>query len=231
MPNVHLVTGIKRRNMKALRKILPKKLYKYLNKRHREGVVRYNLVKLFTENGFTYSRFPKEVNMPLERFAMSMALLERLSCGLSGEEMDSILTEMEKEVASGLSNPKSSARVAAFIHVIRERQNSVVHKEILLNIAATWIVRDDEDPHTINAEIHSEKVSAFEKMCSGGAHDFFTRMGIEPLMPLISISPEEFQMLWEYNVQAQRKLTQMIESITFHRTEEQKKFQSRSKTK
>ena len=217
--------------MRLLRKILPKKLYKYLNRRHRKGIVKYNLVKIFTENGYTYSRFPKEVNMPLERFAMSMSLLERLSCGLSGEEMDSILTEMEREVASGLSNPKSSARVAAFIHVIRERQSSVIHKEILLNIAATWIVRDDEDPNTINNEVHAEKVTAFEKMCSGGAHDFFTRMGIEPLMPLISISPEEFQILWEFNVQAQRKLTQMIQSITFHRAEEQKKFPNRSKTK
>lgn len=209
--------------MKLARKLLPKVLYKLFNKRHKQGQVKYNLVKIFTDSGYTYSRFPKEVNFPLERFSMSMALLERLSCGLSGEEMESILTEMENEVALGLSNPKSAARVAAFIHVIRERMNNVIHKEILLNIAATWIVRDDEDPNTINADIHRQKIEAFERLCSGGAHDFFTLLGIEPLLPLISISPDEFQVSWEYNVEAQRKLKQMIQSITFHRVGGQKK--------
>ena len=46
--------------------------------------------------------------MPLERFAMSMTLLERLSSGLSGSEMDKILNEMEKALAAGIQAFKSS---------------------------------------------------------------------------------------------------------------------------
>jgi hypothetical protein len=170
----------------------------------------YNLVKVFTQDGYNYLRFPKETNMPLERFSMSMALLERLSSGISGSEMEGILEGMEKALAAGLSNPKNAALVATYIHIIRERQDTIIHRDLLLNIAATWIIRDDEDPTIINNDIHKEKLEVFEKMCKEGSHDFFTRLAIEPLTPLMSMSPEDFQKLWEYNVQAQRNLIKAL---------------------
>jgi len=148
--------------------------------------------------------------MPLERFSMSMALLERLSSGISGSEMELILEGMEKALSAGLSNPKNAALVATYIHIIRERQDTIIHRDLLLNIAATWIIRDDEDPTIINNDIHKEKLEVFEKMCKEGSHDFFTRLGIEPLIPLMSMSPEDFQKLWEYNVEAQRNLIKAL---------------------
>jgi hypothetical protein len=141
---------------------------------------------------------------------MSMALLERLSSGISGSEMEGILDGMEKALSAGLSNPKNAALVATYIHIIRERQDTIIHRDLLLNIAATWIIRDDEDPTIINNDIHKEKLDVFEKMCKEGSHDFFTRVAIEPLTPLMSMSPEDFQKLWEYNVQAQRNLIKAL---------------------
>lgn len=188
---------------------MPAKLWHRFN-RWNQKQSPYNLVKVFTQEGYNYLRFPKETNMPLERFSMSMALLERLSSGISGSEMDGILDGMEKALAAGLTNPKNAALVATYIHIIRERQDTIIHRDILLNIAATWIIRDDEDPTIINGDIHKEKLEVFEKMCSGGAHDFFTRLGIEPLLPLMSMSPEDFKKLWEYNVEAQRNLIKAL---------------------
>ena len=188
---------------------MPAKLWHRFN-RWNQKQSPYNLVKVFTQEGYNYLRFPKETNMPLERFSMSMALLERLSSGISGSEMDGILDGMEKALAAGLTNPKNAALVATYIHIIRERQDTIIHQDILLNIAATWIIRDDEDPTIINGDIHKEKLEVFEKMCSGGAHDFFTRLGIEPLLPLMSMSPEDFKKLWEYNVEAQRNLIKAL---------------------
>ena len=170
----------------------------------------YNLVKVFTQDGYNYLRFPKETNMPLERFSMSMALLERLSSGISGSEMEGILEGMEKALAAGLTNPKNAALVATYIHIIRERQDTIIHRDLLLNIAATWLIRDDEDPTIINGDIHKEKLEVFEKMCNGGVHDFFTRVAIEPLIPLMSMSPEDMQKLWVYNQEAQRNLIKAL---------------------
>jgi hypothetical protein len=177
----------------------------------------YNLVEVFKHSGHTYYRFPKELNMPLERFAMSMTLLERLSSGLSGSEMDRILNEMEKALAAGLSNPKTAALMGAYIHVIRERQNTVIHRDLLLNIAATWIIRDDENPAVVNPDVHQQKLTLFEELSKGAAHDFFYSLGIEPLMPLFNISPEEFQTLWEYNTVEIQKLSEALRQLSSHR--------------
>ena len=150
---------------------MPRKLWHLFNKWEAKQTT-LNLVKVFTHDGHGYLRFPKEVNMPLERFSMSMALLERLSSGLSGKEMESILNEMEKALSAGLGNPKNAALMATYIHIIRERQDSVIHRDLLLNIAATWVIRDDEDPFIINPDIHKEKLDVFEAMCKEGSHDF-----------------------------------------------------------
>jgi hypothetical protein len=188
---------------------MPRKLWHRYN-RWSKKQSSYNLVKVFTQDGYNYLKFPKETNMPLERFSMSMALLERLSSGISGSEMELILEGMEKALSAGLSNPKNAALVATYIHIIRERQDTIIHRDLLLNIAATWIIRDDEDPTIINNDIHKEKLEVFEKMCKEGSHDFFTRLGIEPLIPLMSMSPSDFQKLWEYNVEAQRNLIKAL---------------------
>jgi len=202
---------------------MPRKLWHRYNRWNKKQSS-YNLVKVFTKDGYNYLRFPKETNMPLERFSMSMALLERLSSGISGSEMEGILEGMEKALAAGLTNPKNAALVATYIHIIRERQDTIIHRDILLNIAATWILRDDEDPNIINNDIHKEKLDVFEAMCSGGAHDFFTRLDIEPLIPLMSMSAEDFKKLWEYNLEAQRNLIKALTHLDgVHDTERPKR--------
>lgn len=183
-----------------------------------------NLVSVFAHEDHTYYRFPKEVNLPLERFSMSMALLERLSSGVSGSEMELILTEMEKALGAGLSNPKNAAFVATYIHVIRERQDTVIHRDILLNIAATWIVRDDEDPAIVNSDIHNYKLELFEQLSKVGAKDFFSSLGIDPLMPLLTMSPSDFQILWEYNLEVQRNLKSTLFRLSSHRDTGRKKL-------
>ena len=198
---------------------------------YRKQKTSYNLVEVFKHERHTYYRFPKEVNMPLERFAMSMSLLERLSSGLSGSEMEKILNEMEKALAAGLSNPKTAALMGAYIHVIRERQNTVIHRDLLLNIAATWIIRNDENPAEINPDIHQQKLTLFEQLSKGGAHDFFYSLGIEPLMPLFNISAQEFQTLWEYNIAEQRKLHEALRQLSSHRKAGQREQPKTSENK
>jgi hypothetical protein len=154
---------------------------------------------------------------------MSMGLLERLSCGISGTEMELILEGMEKALGAGLSNAKNAALVATYIHIIRERQDTVIHRDILLNIAATWIVREDENPAAVSIDIHEQKLQVFEKLSKGGAKDFFYNLGIAPLMPLFTMSAEDFQTLWEYNLIAQRKLKESIFRLSTPRDTAQRK--------
>jgi hypothetical protein len=107
--------------------------------------------------------------------------------------------------------------------VIRERQDTVIHRDILLNIAATWLVRDDEDPNIVNSDIHNYKLELFEQLSKGGAKDFFSGLGIDPLMPLLTMSPEDFQTLWEYNLVQQRNLKESLFRLNSHREQGRKK--------
>jgi hypothetical protein len=182
------------------------------------------MVKVFTKSSHTYYKFPKELNLPIERFSMVMALMERLSSGLSGSEMDLILEKMELALSAGLSNPKNAALIATYIHIIRERNDTVIHRDILINLAATWLVRDDENPNVINADIHKEKVTLFDAMCKEGSHDFFTRIGIEPLVPLLTMSASDFQILWDHNVQQQQLLIKALNQLDSRREQRQPKY-------
>lgn len=192
---------------------------------------KHNLVEVFKHDGHTYYRFPKETNLPLERFSMALGLMERISSGLSGGEMEQILEGMERSLAAGLSNPKNAAVVAAYIHIIRERQSNVIHRDLLLNFAAVWVVRDDEDPAMVNPDIHSAKLEVFEAMCREASHDFFSRLDITPLLPLLTMSAEDLQTLWEYNIVQQRNLTQSLTQLDTHQITEQRKHKKTSAVK
>ena len=162
---------------------------------------------------------------------MSMSLLERLSSGLSVSEMEAILTEMEKALGAGLTNPRNAALVATYIHVIRERQNTVIHRDLLLNIAATWVVRSDENPAIINPDVHQAKLKVFEAMAEEGSHDFFTGLDIEPLKPLLRMSPDELTTLWEYNRVQLQKLHETLAALSSHRDDGQSKRKINSGSK
>lgn len=166
-----------------------------------ETEVKDKLIFAFESEGHKYYRFPNELSLPFYRFANAMMLLERLSSGLSGSEMDKVLDVMEKSLAKGLSVPKNAATVAACIHAMRERQESVIHKDILINIAAIWTVRDDETATgELNPKIHEQKCELFERLAEKeGEHGFFISLAIERLHPLLSMSAQDFNDLWKHN--------------------------------
>lgn len=172
-----------------------------------EQDTRSKLVLAFEHDGHKYYRFPNELSLPFYRFTNSMMLLERLSSGTSGAEMDKILEVMEKAVSKGLSIPKNASVVATCIHALRERHTTVIHKDLLLNIACIFTVRDDEAATgELNPHIHEDKLKVFESLAEKeGEHGFFISLSIERLKPLLNMSQKDFSELWSHN-EAQMKV-------------------------
>ena len=181
-----------------------------------EQDTRSKLVLAFEHEGHKYYRFPNELSLPFYRFTNSMMLLERLSSGMSGSEMDKVLDVMEKALAKGLSIPKNASVVATCIHVLRERQQTVIHKDLLLNIACVFTVRDDESATgELNPHIHEEKLKVFELLAEKeGEHGFFISLSIERLKPLLSMSPSDFNELWKHNEAQMHVLTSQLGMLT-----------------
>jgi len=187
-------------------------------KRNIEGELRDKLVFAFEAEGHKYYRFPNELSLPFYRFTNSMMLLERLSSGLSGSEMEKVLEIMEKALSKGLTIPKNASTVATCIHALRERQTSVIHQDLLINLASIWTVRDDEQvTGELNPKIHEQKCELFERLAhEEGEHGFFISLSIERLKPLLSMSEKDFKELWNHNKAQVRTLTNQMDFLSKH---------------
>jgi hypothetical protein len=199
-----------------LLRLFKRKPKKQEDKFNYEQDTRSKLVLAFEHEGHKYYRFPNELSLPFYRFTNSMMLLERLSSGMSGSEMDKVLDVMEKALSKGLSIPKNASVVATCIHVLRERQQTVIHKDLLLNIACVFTVRDDESATgELNPHIHEEKLKVFESLAEKeGEHGFFISLSIERLNPLLNMSPSDFSELWMHNEAQMHVLTSQLGMLT-----------------
>jgi len=169
---------------------------------------------LFTaNNGEKFYTFPSDLAQPIERFSKVQGFLERLSAGISGEELERLLTVMETCIQAGLKDPKQAAKVAACVNILRMRKGDVIHKDLLLNIAAMLVIGEKEDPLQISEDYHQHKLDVFSKEIElSSPHAFFLKISIQPLLGLTGISEQELQVLWEENLRKQRELKAMLES-------------------
>jgi hypothetical protein len=96
---------------------------------------------------------------------------------------------------------------------MRMRKGDVIHKDLLLNIAAMLIIGEKEDPLQVSEDYHQHKLDVFSKEIElSSPHAFFLKISIQPLLGLTNISEEELQLLWEENLNKQRNLRAMLDS-------------------
>lgn len=181
-----------------------------------EGDTRSKLVLAFEDGDTKYYRYPTELSLPFSRFIEVMGLLERLSSGLSGAEMEKVLVVMEDALSKGLKTPKNAVTVAGCIHALREMQSNVIHKDLLLNIAAICVIRGDESATgVVNPKIHQQKIEVFERLAEKeGEHGFFISLSIERLNPLLNMSAKDFKELWNSNSVRLSTLSKKIQLLT-----------------
>lgn len=162
MPNGRMVTMIKN-------------LFKKKNTIEKE--MKSKLQFIFEHDGRKYYKLDNKVNLPFNRFVLVMSLLERLSSGLSGKDMSMALDTLEKYLNKGIAHPNSAAKIGAIVSILRERQQNVIHKDLMLNIVAVMTFRDDESiMDDMNQTIMKEKLKVFESLCDNeGAYNFFCR--------------------------------------------------------
>lgn len=163
--------------------LFEKKFIKYLNKKNSIKLSVNNLAFAFHDlDGNGYYKFPKELDMPLERTAKVQEYLMWLVKGVSKEEYLNVLSEAENCLMEGLKNPKNTARLGFLITQLKERTKMVVHSELFYNIIAAQVIRADEPATSFNNEIHMQKVEAFKLMDK--ADDGFFLAIQEFLVPL-----------------------------------------------
>lgn len=173
------------------------------------------LEKCFVDrNGKIYYRFPESVALPVERLGKLNQFIGWISAGLTASELNYFLDEIDKALNDGLANKdkKASARIGSLVTQIRERQNMVIHTELLYNFLAVQWVREDEAPDVYNNEIQMQKVEQFKKeVANSNSYFFFQQKELKRLNVLLSFTEDEWKQYWQESLDKQRALKSALE--------------------
>lgn len=162
------------------------------------------LVFLFKgTDGHGYYGFKPDSELTLARFKVQLMLIEHMRAGMTGQEMEMVMDNIDRLNAQVLlakdkERPALSAEIGRMTALARARMSNALHHKLLLAMAAVWVVRDDEDPISFNQDIQDYKERFFAAECEeDSAYRFFQRTGFAGLPAFTQLSEVEFQELWQ----------------------------------
>ena len=170
-------------------------------------------------DGHDYYGFKIDSDLPLRRFEVQLMLLEHMRAGLTGEEVMNILQQIDTMTAHLLTSSEAdrviyAAKISTLTTICRARMSNTFHHDLLVAMAAVWIVRDDENPLEFSDKINSEKIKFFSAECEGdSAFAFFQRTGFAGLQSYMRLSEDEFKELWSNSQTQHRILADSIEKL------------------
>lgn len=189
---------------KLLWKLIGKWLLKQYLLEHKKTTELSDLEFAFlAPDGKRYYRFPSNTMMPFLRVSKQQDFLIYLSSALSESELESLLNEMDKALTEGLTAGKNAAKIGSLIQQIRERKNKCVQTELMVNIVAVSLIREDERPSVFDNEIHMQKVAMLLTEADKVDSFFFQLTELKNLLNLSNLTGGQFKELHrEYQVQA-----------------------------
>ena len=167
------------------------------------------------EQGKKYYEFGSVREFPLERHSHRAQVSQWMSAGLTSQELDKLLDAAESQLEALVAGKKGSlARVGAALHEIRNRKNMVIHSDLLMQYVAVHLIREDENPYSVDLAVMDEKIEAFRKMIAGGRLlDFFQLDCLTALNAHTKLSKEEFQEFWNESQTELKMLNQKIQYL------------------
>ena len=165
-------------------------------------------------DGKVYYGFPESLPLPLERWGKLKDFLMYMNIGLSGEEFKQLVDVAEQNWISYIKSGKNAAKVGYIFQELKNRNNVVMHTELLYNYLAVQLIREDEDVETFNNEIHMEKVTQFKKESANGKHYFFfQKPELKKLHEFWNFTQEEWNKFWTESEIQQKMLQESLNTI------------------
>lgn len=165
------------------------------------GSMEYSLVDL---SGKKYYSFPESLALPLERLGKVEEYLQWITSGLTGDTVEMFCDEMDKLLSDGLKTGKNAAKIGLLLSEIRERKNMAIPVELMYNLLAVQIIREDENPEVFNNQIHLEKIIALKELNDQTGGFFFGLKELKKLQDLFNMSPEKWSEYWENSITQHR---------------------------
>lgn len=151
----------------------------------------------FTDyDGKKYYSF-QSLTIPPTREGKKNEYIMWLSAGVTAEQQNELLDLAEAAIEDGVIKMKDKKRfnvvkLAAIIQELRQRQN-VNNAEVIYNILAVTLVREDESPSKFDEDIQEQKVKQFAKDAAGENRFFFAMPELNRYFGSLSISKENWE--------------------------------------
>ena len=164
-------------------------------------------------DGKVYYRFTgSSTIIPLERMGKMQDFLTMMSAGLDEKELTALIDVANNELALALSGKKADVvKIGAVLNQIKERQQMILHDQLMWQFMAVQLVREDEPAARFVQKIHDEKVEALQQLYwEKGDTDLFQSPELKMLNDMLKCSPEDWEPLLVNSVRERVRLKKMI---------------------
>lgn len=171
-----------------------------------------------TINDKAYYRFENSSQLPIVRYEQLQVKLIELSKRLTKEEEQLLLSIAETSLDNAYSslNIKGKAsNIQTAIFSIQEMKNRheklMFHPQILIELCALSLIREDEIPYVINEDIHTEKIAAFTSEMPSDA--FFLHLSLSDVFPDYEQFKSKLTELWSQHLLIIERAQQTYKAI------------------
>lgn len=164
-------------------------------------------------DGKVYYRFTgSSTIIPLERMGKMQDFLTMMSAGLDEKELTALIDVANNELALAMAGKKADViKIGAVLSQIKERQQMILHDQLMWQFMAVQLVREDEPAARFVQKIHDEKVEALQQLYyQHPDYAFFQTPELRLLNDLLKSSPQDWEILLLNSIRERDRLKKMI---------------------
>lgn len=205
--------------IKTLYKLFKKQFIKlYIEETKPKGELKDLEYRFTDSNGLKYYGYTDKLSMSFDRFAYFNEFYTWWSNGLSDQNLSELLDMADKALENGIIKMEGGKRVnviriGAILSEIRIRKDMTKSLELVYNILACQLIREDEDLFTYNVRIHQDKVKQFKTEVENNNAFFLHMKEFLQLFNSVIMSPEEFLKFAKESEETNKAILQKLATI------------------
>ena len=171
---------------KFLSKVSPKTVDEYIVQRWVKPLDLKDLNFAFVDaNGKAWYEWPEGLGINMKRLSRNLQAYEYLTARLSPEMFDAAVEDINKALAHG-----QVVEAGAILTRLKSLKDEVIPLDVLINLIATDLVREDETLDGDNVTIHQEKCDYLKQSIERGDSFFFHLTVVKDLSERFKISKD-----------------------------------------
>lgn len=156
-----------------------------------------------------YYIFPENGQMPYMRFAKYLEYFDWFKNGINPDELRKIYASLKNSAAHIKAKKDIDIHTDNIGLMTSELDKRITHAlpyYVMVNLAANYLIREDEDPQVVSPTILHEKCDDIENEIAHGNNAFFlTIPQLKPLSEIIAKSLEELNSFMIHTIQEAEK--------------------------